>query len=1001
MVLKGFTLIELLIVLGIFSVLSSIVLIAVNPFEQINQASDVSTKAVSVDFVNATKYYFTTEKILPWKKVSSCKDELASGKTLTELPSCVEELTGTGQLKQAALSGNEAKDIYVTECSDAIAVCYNPKSKNFNQSTDAKYTKNGYINPHCPSTGSTSNDCYSCEFSTTQAQECFQALNPNGTLAVVPSAAPDEVLPIPSRHSKATCSNAAAGTAGCMAEVVTDSAGNPLTSLALPAGVGPEQLHKAYNLPCTPGGPVQSPCAPPAAFGPQTVAVVIAYHSPTIESDLAQYSQIYGLPPCTITNGCLTIVNQNGTTSPMPPVDQSWALESALDVQMSHAVCQTCKILLVEASSNSFADLGIAVNRAAQMGATAISNSYGAPEWQGASAYDSYYTHPGIYVAASSGDSGYGNSYPASSKNVIAVGGTTLSLLGNNTYFSESVWSGTGSGCSPYQTVNTFQSSVANWSLTGCGTNRGITDIAADADPNTGVAIYNSTPYGGRSGWWILGGTSLSSPVIGAALALSGNAPSGVPAAAALYANSSKFRDVTAGSNGSCNGTSMCTAKIGYDGPTGLGSPNFLPSVAPTSAPTPTNIPTPTPTVAPLSCSQLQTVTVSPTGPTIALGGDTVNMLLTVVSNDQTNCSSSYTISRGFPTGWTVTGIPASFILAGGDTKYIPFTITVPTIATPGNYGFQYWVAKQGQSSPNPVNSSIQVIQLGPTSTPTPTPISCTQPWTQSLGSTSMSGNAGDTLNQTLTITNNNAPTCGFGTFAISYSQPSGTTTLNLPPSVSLTGGQSVTIPFTITMSTGAQIGDYLFQYWINSGGLPLNATIHVIGTATPPETQMFSNFGGKLYGDYATFEFSYNAQGSGDFRLDVATTPSALDQTTGPNSTARYGFAFTSGHTWDSSNLTTPSSIRGFIQSSPQSWSGYRCGERIYWRMYNSGDLRIKSTVQSGVVDCTTIVNILPWSPWYAAIYQGVYDARYDTDNNGRVDWTDYWILVRATRLR
>ena len=141
---------------------------------------------------------------------------------------------------------------------------------------------------------------------------------------------------------------------------------------------------------------------------------------------------------------------------------------------------------------------------------------------------------------------------------------------------------------------------------------------------------------------------------------------------------------------------------------------------------------------------------------------------------------------------------------------------------------------------------------------------------------------------------------------------------------------------------------------------------------------------------------------GTGGFRLDVATDPSQLNQTTGINgSTVDRNFSSTPGSAMDASNTATPTSTRGFIVSSPQSWSGWTCGATIYYRMYNSGDLRIASPIESTIVDCKTIINVLPWNPWYAAIYNGVYDARYDADNNGVVDWNDYWILVKATELR
>lgn len=1125
--LFGFTLIEFLIVFGVLAVLLGITIIALNPIEQFRRANDLTRASVVKDFVSATKYYYIAEKSSPWQKDSSCKNELRTGKTLADIPSCAKQLTEGGKLQEAVMSAKESKDVYVTECNDNVAVCYSPKSQQFTKAGEAKYTSNGVLQSGCPN----GNDCYACTFSTPEAQECFQALNPNGSLAYGPTPAPGQPLPVPQRHAKKTCSEPDPNEVGCLADVVTDSDGNPLTSLALPGGYGPAQLHTAYNLPCTPGGQTQSICNTPTSFGPQTLAVILAYHYPTVEEDLAMYNQTYGLPPCTKANGCLTIVNQLGVTSEPPPiVSPDWALEAALDVQISHAICQTCKILLVEAKTNSWYDIIVAVRRAALMGATSISNSYGAPEASGETTLDSNYDHPGIYVVAASGDSGYGTFYPAASKHVIAVGGTNLFLFADNTYASETVWYGTGSGCALFEPAQSFQTALSNWNTTGCGTKKGIVDVSAVAAPNTGVAIYDSTAYGGRTGWWILGGTSVSSPLVSAAFAMKTPAPSNILAASFIYANPSKFRDVTNGSNGSC-GNSMCTAGVGYDGPTGLGSPNLFVSETSggnsggtggsgaTGSPTPSPIPpitcpqlhtvslastataittpgkqinnilaitnndlpectstftvskdlpsgwtnndlptsitiqggvtntfpfsikiptttsggnyayqlwvaksgidesipvtgnvqiqetvptnTPTPTTPPLNCSQVQTVSLTTTSPIVALPGTTVNNNLIITNNDQTGCSSLFTVSRSFPSGWTINGIPASTTLTGGATSTSPFTIQIPANASAGNYSYQFWVAKSGQSSVNPVTGSIQVQQVGPTNTPTPAPVSCTGSWSQSLGNTYLSGNAGETLSQTITITNNNPTNCTTQvTYGFSSYRPSGFTFLNVPPSVKLSGGQSITIPISIIIPTGAQIQDNQMGFWIN-GGTAMNMTVHVTGTADAPQEQMFSNFGAKLYGSYALFEFSYNAYGESGFRLDIATDPTVLNQISGANSTIYYSFASTPGRALDASNITTPTSVRGFIQSSPQYWSRWQCGAMIYWRMYFVGDLRIKSPIQSGVVDCTTVVNVLPWSPWYDAIYRGIYDARYDADNNGIVDWTDYWVLVRATRLR
>ncbi len=251
---------------------------------------------------------------------------------------------------------------------------------------------------------------------------------------------------------------------------------------------------------------------------------VDAYNDPTIESDLSTYDTQYGLPACTTSNGCFTKVDQNGGTN-YPRTNSGWALEISLDVETAHEICQTCKIVLVEATTNSLSNLAAAVNQAAKQGATEISNSYGGSESSGETTYDSSYNHSGTAVTAS-GDGGYGVEYLAASPYVVAVGGTTLNLTRSNTYSSESAWSSAGSGCSAYETANSWQTAVSDWSQTGCGTKRGVADVSADADPNTGAAVYDSTRYQGQPGWFQVGGTSLSSPLIASVFALAGGASS-------------------------------------------------------------------------------------------------------------------------------------------------------------------------------------------------------------------------------------------------------------------------------------------------------------------------------------------------------------------------------------------------------------------------------------------------------------------------------------------
>jgi hypothetical protein len=421
------------------------------------------------------------------------------------------------------------------------------------------------------------------------------------------------------RSHRAVCGLPGPHAVRCNADVQTNASGVPLTGTAPPyGGYGPTQFHTGYQLPCTPGGAIQSICSTPSSFGPQTVALIEAYLDPTAANDLAVYSSQYGLPACTTANGCLSIVNENGGSALPTTTDASWALETSLDIEVAHAICQTCKILLVEATTSSYYDITTAVDSAAGLGATAISNSYGSVEWSNESSFDPYYNHPGIAVVASSGDGGYGSQYPAVSPGVIAVGGTTLHLNADGTYNSETVWGSSGSGCSQYEPANSWQMQVSDWSQTGCGTNAAATDVSADADPSTGAAIY--APYNGGTGWYLVGGTSLSAPLVAAVYALAGGVPAGTNAQSVPYTdmNGSSSHDVTTGSNGTCN-TIMCTAGVGYDGPSGLGTPHGTvgfggtTSAPPPATLTPTTVPPTATSVAPTSTPKPTATSVPPT----------------------------------------------------------------------------------------------------------------------------------------------------------------------------------------------------------------------------------------------------------------------------------------------------------------------------------------------------------------------------------------------------
>jgi subtilase family serine protease len=270
-----------------------------------------------------------------------------------------------------------------------------------------------------------------------------------------------------------------------------------------------------------------------------------------------------GLPPCTTANGCFHKYNQNGGTVNFPAFDAGWAQETALDLDMASALCPKCKISLVEGFTNSFADLGAAENQAALKNAHVISNSYGASEFSGVASLESFYTHPGIAITVSSGDFGYGVEYPASSPHVTAVGGTSLVRSWGGRGWTETAWSGAGSGCST-------QFAKPVWQTDPLCSHRTVADVSAVADPATGVAVYGPISST-TSQWMVFGGTSVAAPIIAGIYGVNGGP---VNVGQDPYNHVANLFDVTSGSNGSCGGTYLCTGAVGYDGPTGLGTPN-------------------------------------------------------------------------------------------------------------------------------------------------------------------------------------------------------------------------------------------------------------------------------------------------------------------------------------------------------------------------------------------------------------------------------------------
>ncbi|WP_394838774.1 S8 family serine peptidase [Pendulispora rubella] len=358
-------------------------------------------------------------------------------------------------------------------------------------------------------------------------------------------------------------------TAWCLAKVQTDAYGVRPT-LAGPSGLGPADLTSAYSVPSS---------------GTSTgiIAVVDAFDNPNVEADLATYRSTFGLPPCTTANGCFKKVNQRGASSPLPAPDSGWASEMAIDTQLASAICPACRILLVEADGATMADLGAAVVMAVRLGASVVSNSWGGIESAESVDYDrAYFTHDGVTIFASSGDQGYsqGALFPAAGTRVIGVGGTTLARASNARGWTETVWGGsdtaspgTGSGCSSYIARPSWVDPVA----TPRCAKKTVNDVAAVADPRTGVAIYNT--YEG-AGWAVYGGTSLGPPIVAAMFVLAGKGAAG---GSLIWKNRAAFLDITAGTNanGSPSGgvtcdpgaDNLCNAVAGFDAPSGWGTP--------------------------------------------------------------------------------------------------------------------------------------------------------------------------------------------------------------------------------------------------------------------------------------------------------------------------------------------------------------------------------------------------------------------------------------------
>jgi hypothetical protein len=370
--------------------------------------------------------------------------------------------------------------------------------------------------------------------------------------------------PIVHSPSRPVCPWGRGRGARCLSHVRTDENGN-IRGFAAPQGFGPTDLAAAYNVDTGPNPGL-------------TIAVVDAYGYVNAESDLATYRSQFGLPACSTASGCLTILNGSGATSPLPaqpPRTDDWTIETALDLQMASAACPNCKLLLIEATDDSsLTTLLAGVDTAVTTGATVISCSWGAPDTTDSAPGDEVYlNHPGVGIFVATGDKGYdegdvGPVIPSTSAYVTAVGATSLvQATGTPRGWTETVWNdgagASGSSCSNSIPTPSWQASVT----TGC-TFRAAADVSADGDPDTGVAVYNNGPS--NSGWTVVGGTSASSPYVAGVFAVTGN---GTVGPSFSYTHTGDFNNVTSGSNGGC-GAPLCVAGLGWNGPTGNGTPN-------------------------------------------------------------------------------------------------------------------------------------------------------------------------------------------------------------------------------------------------------------------------------------------------------------------------------------------------------------------------------------------------------------------------------------------
>jgi hypothetical protein len=576
---------------------------------------------------------------------------------------------------------------------------------------------------------------------------------------------------------------------------------------AVVSGYGPADLVSAYKLPTNLGSG-------------RLVAIVDAQNDPNAESDLATYRSQFGLPACTTANGCFRKLNQNGATSPLPTADPGWSSEIMLDLEMVSATCPLCKILLVEANSPTYANLGTAVNQAVAQGAIAVSNSYGGPESAGdPSIGAAYYQHPGIAITVSSGDSGYGVEFPASSPYVTSVGGTALRRsTGSARGWTETTWStsateGAGSGCSKYETKPSFQTDA------GCA-HRTVADVSAVADPATGVAVYDSF---GSGGWTVFGGTSVSSPIIASIYALASPPSAGVYPVQYPYANPGALFDVTSGSNGTCSPAYLCTAGAGYDGPTGLGTPNGIAAFGPAA-----------------TASDFS-VAVSPTSATVAPGAGTTATVSTAVTSG--GAQSVSLSASGLPAGATASFAPATLTSGSSSTLTIgtssstptgTYTVTIAATGTTTHTTTFTLTVRSATASDFSIslNPSSRSVTAGHgTSSTVSTAVTSGAAESVSLSASGLPSGATASFSPA-SVTSGSSSTL---TIATSSSTRAGTYAITITGTAA-TGSHTASFNLTVTAVSSCAAGQKLVNPGFESGPASWTATSGVIGQNGPSE---------------------------------------------------------------------------------------------------------------------------------------------------------------------